>query len=185
MPIVKYYTSVPDGSEALVLSPILKGKATLYICSTESKAQRLVEQLSIVSPEINPFYFPAWDCLPYDRVSPGQDVMNLRINILTNLIEQKETYCIVTSIAGLLQRLPPKQALEGQSMLIKQKEPLNRDRLLDYLRDMSYVRVDTVRDVGDYAVRGGIIDFFPTGNTDPVRMDFFGDQIDTLRLFDA
>ena len=185
MSLTQIYTSVPEGAESIVLDSLLENQTTLYVCATEAKAQRLVEQLNIVSPKTKPLYFPAWDCLPYDRVSSGLDVMTMRINVLTTLLENKQTYCVVTSIAGLLQRLPPKSALSGQSLMIQPGQAISRDRLLSYLGDMGYVRSETVRESGEYAVRGGIIDFFPTGTTDPVRVDFFGDEVDSLRTFDA
>ena len=187
MPLKQIYTGVPDGAEALILHSLFRHQATLYICATESKAQRLVEQLTIVAPDIRPLYFPAWDCLPYDRVSSGLDVMTLRIDALTKLLEASPdpSYCVVASVAALLQRLPPKSALEGQSLHIQPGQSLSRDHLLTFLAKMGYVRSETVRDVGEYAVRGGIIDFFPIGNADPIRIDFFGDEVDHLRAFDA
>jgi transcription-repair coupling factor (superfamily II helicase) len=185
MSLKHIYAGVPEGAEALVLSRVLAGESALYVCATESKAQRLVEQLAIAAPQINPLYFPAWDCLPYDRVASGLDVMTMRINVLTTLLEEKQTYCVVTSIASLLQRLPPKSALAGQSLSIQPKQSLSRDLLLSYLGTMGYVRSETVRESGEYAVRGGIIDFFPTGSLDPVRVDFFGDEVESLRTFDA
>lgn len=186
MPLNQIYAGVPDGAEAFVFSPLLGGKKILYICATEGKAQRLVEQLTLVLPEINPLYFPAWDCLPYDRVSSGLDVMTQRIDVLTMLLENTlSSFCVVTSVAALLQRLPAKNALENQSLSLQSGQSLSRERLLGFLADMGYVRVDTVRENGEYAVRGGIIDFFPPGVPDPIRVDFFGDEIDSLRAFDA
>lgn len=186
MSLNQIYASVPDGAEAFVLGSHLTDKKTLYVCATESKAQRLVEQLTLVAPQTNPLYFPAWDCLPYDRVSPGLDVMTQRIDVLTMLLGgTPSSFCVVMSIAALLQRLPPKSALENQSLNLQSGQSLSRERLLSFLTDMGYVRVDTVRENGEYAVRGGIIDFFPPGVPDPIRVDFFGDEVDSLRAFDA
>ncbi|MBX9805323.1 MAG: transcription-repair coupling factor [Alphaproteobacteria bacterium] len=186
MSVNHIYAGVPDGAEALLLSSPFADQLTLYICATEAKARRLVEQLEIVSPSLHPLYFPAWDCLPYDRVSSGLDVMTMRINVLTTLLEPTATpRCVITSVAALLQRLPPKSSLEGQSLTIQMGKSLKRDHLLKFLNEMGYVRSETVRESGEYAVRGGIIDFFPTSVNDPVRIDFFGDEVDQLRSFDA
>ncbi|MDF3033264.1 MAG: mfd [Alphaproteobacteria bacterium] len=187
MPLERIYAGVPDGSEALVFRSLFPQQVTLYVCATEAKAQRLIEQLAIVVPEVSPLHFPAWDCLPYDRVSPGLDVMTARIDVLTKLVEVSpdQPCCVVASVAALLQRLPPKSALEGQSLCIQVGQSLSRDHLLAFLARMGYVRSETVRESGEYAVRGGIIDFFPTGVSDPVRIDFFGDEVDHLRTFDA
>ncbi len=186
MSLNQIYASIPDGAEAFVFGTHLRDQKTLYICATEAKAQRLVEQLSLVAPQTNPLYFPAWDCLPYDRVSSGLDIMTQRIDVLTMLLgDSLPSFCIVTSVAALLQRLPPKKALENQSLRLQPGQSLSRERLLSFLGEMGYLRVDTVRESGEYAVRGGIIDFFPPGVPDPIRIDFFGDDIDTLRAFDA
>jgi len=186
MPLNQIFASIPDGAEAFVLGPLLGGKKTLYICATEAKAQRLIEQLTLVAPQANPLYFPAWDCLPYDRVSPGLDVMTQRIDVLTMLLEERQSpFCLVVSAAALLQRLPPRSALENQSLKLQSGQPLDREHLLGFLADKGYMRVDTVRENGEYAVRGGIIDFFPPGVSDPIRVDFFGDEVDSLRAFDA
>jgi transcription-repair coupling factor (superfamily II helicase) len=185
MSLSQIYAGVPDGAEALVLSSLLTNKLTLFVCATETKAQRLSEQLSIVAPQNNILYFPAWDCLPYDRVASGLDVMTMRIKVLTTLLDTNIQYCVVTSVAGLLQRLPPRSTLLGQSLIIEPSLSLSRDRLLSYLGNMGYLRAETVREAGEYAVRGGIIDFFSTDLTDPVRVDFFGDVVESLRTFDA
>jgi len=179
--------NVPDGAEAFVLPPVLEGKIILYVCATEAKAQQFVEQLTIIAPHLCSLYFPSWDCLPYDRVSPSLDVMTQRIDVLTTLLEVALplSCCIVTSVAALLQRLPPRNALKGQSFLVQSGQPLSRDEFLDFLVKAGYQRAETVRESGEYAVRGGIIDFFPPGILDPVRVDFFGNEIESLRTFDA
>jgi len=185
MPLKQIHAGVPEGAEAFLFRSLLRQKS-LYVCATEAKAQRLAEQLSLVAPDVRSLYFPAWDCLPYDRVSPGLDVLSLRIDVLTKLLENPfGQSCVVTSVAALLQRLPPKAALEGQSLSIQVGQSLSRDHLLAFLAGMGYIRSETVRESGEYAIRGGIIDFFPVGAADPVRIDFFGDDVDQLRAFDA
>lgn len=185
MPLLKTYASVPDGAEAIILQPLLERRPCLYVCATEAKAQKLAEQLTVTAPHLNLLSFPAWDCLPYDRVSPSLDVITQRIDALTTLLETTSPYCLVTSVAALLQRLPPKTALQGQSLTLQLGQSLDRDQVLGFLNNRGYIRVDTVREAGEYAVRGGIIDFFPIGASDPVRLDFFGNEIDQLRSFDA
>jgi len=186
MPIKKIYAGIPEGSEAIILHPHLKMQKSLFVCATEAKAQRMTEQLKIVAPELSIFHFPAWDCLPYDRVSCGLDVMTHRIDVLTTLLESSlQSYCLVTSIPALLQKLPPQEALKGQSLTIHIGQALGREHLLTFLNKQGYIRAETVRESGEYAVRGGIIDFFPTGREDPVRVDFFGEEVEQLKSFDA
>lgn len=185
MSLTQIYARVPDGAEAPLFHTLLGEQSILYVCATEAKAQRLSDQLAIITSPDQILYFPAWDCLPYDRVSSGLDVMTTRIDVLTTLLEKGQNYCVVTSVAALLQRLPPRSALEGQSFTIQSGQSTKRDDLLSFLSQMGYVRSETVRESGEYAVRGGIVDFFPTGVADPVRVDFFGDEVDQLRSFDA
>lgn len=186
MPLTKIFAQIPNGAEAILLAAELQTQKTLYVCATEAKAQRLKEQLSIVCPLLPVLYFPAWDCLPYDRVSSGLDVITQRIDVLTTLLEfEARSYCLITSVPALLQRLPPQTSLQGQSLTLEKGQSVGRGRLLDFLTNRGYVRAETVREAGEYAVRGGIIDFFPPGAEDPVRIDFFGDEIEHLRAFDA
>lgn len=186
MPLTKIYAQVPEGAEAVLLSPVLEGQKNLYVCTTEAKAQRLADQLKIASPHMTIVYFPAWDCLPYDRASPGLDVMTRRMDVLTMLQDEtQDSYCVITSVSALLQRLPPPEALKNQTLILKTGQSFKRDDLQSFLIDMGYTHGETVREIGEYAVRGSIIDFFPSSVSDPVRVDFFGDEIDALKSFDA
>ena len=185
MPLKNIYSGVTAGAEAITLSSLFKSRPVLYICATEAKAQQLKEQFTHVAPFLNLLYFPAWDCLPYDRVSAGLDVMAQRIDILTTLSEARQPYCVIMSVAAFLQKLPPKDVLQKQVLTLTSGQALSQGQLIGYLSERGYIRTETVREAGEYAVRGGIIDLFPPGSDLPIRVDFFGDEIEQLRSFDV
>jgi transcription-repair coupling factor (superfamily II helicase) len=185
MPHVRVYSEIPEGAESLVLGTEFRNDTVLYVCGTESRAQELAEQFSLAAPFLDIYYFPGWDCLPYDRVSSGLDVRTRRIDVLTTLLNTTQPCCVVTSVAALLQRLPPKDNFAKPFLNIKTGQTLAHDQLLACLTELGYNRTDIVRESGEYAVRGGIIDFYPATEAFPVRIDFFGDIVEHLRPFNV
>lgn len=128
--------------------------------------------------------FPAWDCLPYDRVSPSLDCISQRVNTLTTLSEDP-TQILVTSVTALSQYLPPRQSFLGESLCLQKSQSYSFLKLSEYLAEKGFNRVGVVYEPGDYAVRGDIIDFFPIAHENPYRIDFFGNDIERIRQFDA
>ena len=137
------------------------------------------------APELRLLPFPAWDCLPYDRVSPKPDIESARLASLAALAGGIEgPAIIVTSVAAMLQRVPPRAAIRQASFSAETGEEVDRDALIAFLASNGYVRAGTVRDPGDFALRGGIVDLWPPGAEDPLRLDFFGETLDAIRRFD-
>ena len=156
----------------------------LVVTATENQVVRLAEQLNRIAPDIACLSFPAWDCLPYDRVSPSQDIVTQRLQTLTTLIHDPQRYCLITSMASLIQRVPPRLSLIGESLELKIGQKIGREVLLSYLSHKGFRRCETVYEPGDYAIRGSIVDIFPTACENPLRFDFFDDVLDTLKSFD-
>ena len=177
---------VPHGYQPFILDELFKKhqKSIVFVSSTEEHLYALKKQLGIINPNLPTLIFPAWDCLPYDRVSPGLDVVTARLETLTKLLENPEPTCILTSTSALTQRLAPRLSLLGESLNLKSGISHPREQLLKELTDKGYSRRETVYEAGDYAVRGSILDLFPTNAPYPIRIDFFGDTIETLRTFD-
>ncbi|HEX2761168.1 MAG TPA: CarD family transcriptional regulator, partial [Rhizomicrobium sp.] len=125
------------------------------------------------------------DCLPYDRVSPKPDIESTRLATLAMLARGMEAAVIVTSVNALLQRVPPRDAIAKASFQARMGEDVDREGLIRFLASNGYVRADTVRDPGDFALRGGIVDLWPPGIDEPLRLDFFGETLETIRGFDA
>ncbi|MEO1020201.1 MAG: transcription-repair coupling factor, partial [Pseudomonadota bacterium] len=179
-----------EGLEAAYLarSLIEKGdKAILHIARDADRTSFLEAMMAFFAPKIDVVVFPAWDCLPYDRVSPNAAITAQRLKALTTLAEWpgKRPLLVLTTANAIVQRVPPPEIVEGGHFALKPGRKLDRDALLDYLGRNGYRRVGTVHEPGEFAVRGGLIDIFATGEDTPLRLDLFGDEIDTIRAFDA
>jgi len=128
-------------------------------------------------------HFVEWETLPYDSFSPHQDIVSQRLAVLAAL-PRLSSGIVVVSAPTLLQRLPPASYVAARSLDLSVGATLDRDVFVDTLTAAGYLRVPQVEEHGEFAVRGALLDLFPMGSDQPVRMDFFGDQIDTLRYFD-
>ena len=160
----------------------------LHIARDANRMAAFLDGLAFFAPEIATISFPAWDCLPYDRVSPNRDIASRRIDALTTLAglpEQPDRQLLViTSANAILQRVSARDVLRGASRTFERGAGLDLAELGDFFARNGFERVGTVREHGEYAVRGGIVDLYPPGEENPIRLDLFGDEIEALRLFD-
>ncbi len=179
-------TNVPDGYDALLLSELSYQKdKILFIARDEERALRIKEQLTFFRSAQRVLFFPAWDCLPYDRISPHSDILAQRLDTLTSLLSANEPYLLITTIQALLQKLPPHKELMGKTLTLKKGEDINHESFLTFLINNGYAKRETVREWGEFATRGSLIDIFPPGYNSPLRLDFFGTTLESLRTFDA
>ncbi|MCR9219931.1 MAG: transcription-repair coupling factor [Alphaproteobacteria bacterium] len=147
----------------------------------------MADRLAFVAPSLAVLQLPAWDCLPYDRVSPNAASVARRLEALTRLAADApgpETV-VLTTVAAATQRVPARAALADAALALKPGDSAPLDRLTQFFAKNGYRRADTVREPGEFAVRGGILDVFPPGEEEPLRLDFFGDELETVRRFDA
>ena len=147
----------------------------------------LSRSLAFFAPDIEVLEFPAWDCLPYDRVSPHATVVAQRMMALARLARVKgreRPAVLLTPVNAILQRVPPRETLARQSLSAAPGNLLAMSGVIQWLELNGFTRSGTVREAGDYAVRGGIVDLFAPGMADPVRLDFFGDTLESIRSFD-
>ena len=159
--------------------------AVLHVARDDARMARLAEALAFFAPEFEVLRFPAWDCLPYDRVSPNPEIVSERIATLARLLEPAERPRIVlTTVNALVQRVPPRAVFRGASLTIRAGGTLDADEFIRFLEANGYGRAGTVMEPGEYATRGGIIDVFPAGEPEPVRLDLFGDEVESIRRFD-
>ncbi len=158
----------------------------LYVTRDAQRSTALAALVRFFAPGIEILTLPAWDCLPYDRVSPNATVVAERLATLHQLArgEGRRKLLVLVSANALTQLLPPPEAVRASHLLLKTSARVERDGLLAHLERNGYQRVGTVVDPGDYAVRGGLIDLFPTGAAQPVRLDFFGSTLESIRRFD-
>ncbi len=130
------------------------------------------------------YNFPSWECLPYDEFSPHQDITSQRMRLL-NQLPMLGKAVVVISVDNLMQRLPPIEYVESNSFEFRVGQSLDFELFRTRLEKTSYHSVNQVESPGDYVIRGGVIDVFPMGLDDPIRIELFGDEIDSLRLFDV
>ncbi len=125
-----------------------------------------------------------WETLPYDSFSPHQDIISSRLSTLYQLPTMQRGVLIVP-VNTLMQRVCPHSFLHGHALVMKKGQRLSRDALRTQLDSAGYRHVDQVMEHGEYATRGALLDLFPMGSELPYRLDFFDDEIDSLRVFDV
>ena len=178
----------PEGYDALLIAEAVKksGGTHLHIARDEQRAAALVEALAFFEPKLEVLTFPAWDCLPYDRVSPKPEIAAERMTTLAALTGRKRgPRVVVTTVSAALQRVPPRAAVESASFRVRKGATVKLDDLLSFLSRNGFARASSVVEPGDFAVRGGIVDVFPPGMEMPLRLDLFGDTLESIRQFEA
>ncbi len=179
---------VPTGVDALVLAEVarLSPKGVIHIAPDDAAVDRLQAALSFFAPDVPTRQFPAWDCLPYDRASPRPELQGQRLDTLSQLLahDGKRPLLLLTTVNAVTQRVLPPSVLSGAVIQARVGGQLSDEQLKDALIRTGYSRTDTVREPGEFAIRGGIIDLFPAGEEDPLRLDLFGDEVESIRTFD-
>ncbi len=177
----------PAGYEPWLMADLAraaKGRA-VFIASDDAAARALIDAATYFAPELETISFPAWDCLPFDRASPSLRVTADRLAALAALSAPTgKAQLLVTTVNAASQRTLPPGRISALTARIAPGERIDRDKLAAILQSNGYVRTDTVADAGEFAVRGGLLDLFPAGETHALRLDFFGDEIETVRRFD-
>ena len=187
----------PDGVDALTLADLVRGRAaanlgqtSVYIARDDAQANAFQTALDFFAPELDVLTFPAWDCLPYDRVSPKAEIVAARMAALAHLVERQSAdeakpLILLTTINAILQRVPTASTVADAALLCSPGNVIDLEELTQFLARNGYARASTVREPGDFAIRGGIVDLFPPGREQPVRLDLFGDMLESIRSFDA
>jgi len=155
----------------------------LVIADDPRQADRLESEIRFFcNGDIEVRHFVEWETLPWDSFSPHQDIVSERLSVLATLREMRRGI-VVASAPALLQRLPPVDYVAARSLSLRTGQTLPRAEFIDSLSASGYLRVPQVSEHGEFAVRGSLIDMFPMGSTKPVRIDFFDDDIESLRYF--
>jgi transcription-repair coupling factor (superfamily II helicase) len=183
-------TGAPQGYDAYLAVEAARRSRNLvlFVATDDIHAAAVAEAAKFFAPGLERLSFPAWDCLPYDRVSPKPDIESVRLATLSTLATVSghfDSALVVTTINAVLQRVPPKDWIAGSSFIARSGDMISREKLTAFLSGNGYVRAGTVREPGDFALRGGIIDLWPPGAEQPLRLDFFGEELEAIRVFDA
>ena len=162
-----------------------KGGRAVIIAADEAAMRALADTVPIFAPEVEVLTLPAWDCLPYDRASPALRVMAERLATLQALqVMRSGPQLLIATENAVTQRLLTPFRIRQLTRRLAEGERIERDKLVELLVANGYQRTDAVHDAGEFAVRGSILDLFPAGEPSAIRLDFFGDEIETMRRFD-
>ena len=179
-------SGAPEGFDAkLILDEVAKSGPVVHIARDDKRLAAMQAALAFFAPDMPVIVFPAWDCLPYDRVSPNADISAMRMATLAGLVNgMPDKFVLLTSMAAATQRVPARSVLRDAAFKAHVGDRIDEKGLREFLVRMGFTQSPTVMEPGDYAVRGGIIDIFPPGQSGPVRLDLFGDVLDGARRFD-
>jgi len=187
-------SNVPDGMQPVVLARLVEDRlkthgddpvAVVFVARDGRRMQRMAEILEQLMPGHPVLQLPAWDCLPYDRVSPNGVTIAARMTTISSIASGAVKGAIVlTTVNALVQKLPPLDMVRGMSFSAAAGQVVDSEKLIAWAAGNGYLRVPTVREQGEYAVRGGLVDLFPAGAEAPMRFDFFGRQLESIRTFD-
>ena len=185
---VKTFSSVPVGFDAFWLeNAITKNDETfLYVVSNGVALFQTAEIIKYLNPKIEVLVFPAWDTVPYDRNSPNVNILSQRLETLSKLVlepKPKHKRVIITSVGAIIQKLPPKKIFLNSNKMIKIGTTLDFNSFLHYCAINGYVKVEQVMEPSEFALRGDIIDIFPAGADEPIRIDLFDDEVENIRTF--
>jgi len=179
----------PEGFDALMMADIVKarGGLTCFVARDAARASAFADGLRFFAEGVATVRLSSWDCLPYDRIGPSPVVAAERMATLSRLAHQprpdKPTVLIATAPA-LLQRVPTRAVVKASSYLARSGNDVHIADLERYFKVNGYVRASTVAERGEFAIRGGVIDVWAPGAEEPVRLDLFGDSLESIRAFD-
>ena len=182
--------AAPEGFDALVMADIARarGGLSVFVARDTARGTAFADGLRFFADGIDILRIPSWDCLPYDRIGPSPGCAAERMATLSRLalgLDPKKPAVLVLSAPALLQRVPPREAVKAASYLARAGQDVNIADLERYFAVNGYIRASTVAERGEFAIRGGVIDVWAPGAEEPVRLDLFGDSLESIRAFDA
>ncbi len=178
-------TGLRGSSAALLAARLARegGRPLLCVVPSEGEAATLEQDLGFFT-DLPVFLYPAYDIPPYTPLSPDPSTVARRLDSLYQLLSTEPPFIVVAPVEALLRRVLPKERLTGLVELVAAGEETDREQLVKRLVDAGYEAVSLVQTVGEFSVRGGIVDLFAPGFDFPLRLDFFGDTVESIRLFD-
>jgi len=177
----------PEGFDAQIIASELAktGGPILHIARDDKRVAAMQAALAFFAPDAVVIHFPGWDCLPFDRMSPNPDVSATRMATLAGLAHgMPRQFILLTTLNAATQKVPARSVLKEAAFSAQVGQQIDEPALRSFLTRMGFSQTPTVMEPGDYAIRGGIIDIYPPGESGPVRLDLFGDVLDGARRFD-
>ena len=179
----------PEGFDArLILNEIDRShNSVIHIVTDDQRLVELTNALTFFDPKIPVISFPAWDCLPYDRISPNVNIAAARMSTLAALSNETlpKTFVLLTTLNAATQRIPARDYVKRATLIATVGDRVTECELREFLAKAGFSRTSTVTEPGDFAIRGGIVDLYPSGDSGPIRLDFLGDILDGARRFDV
>jgi transcription-repair coupling factor (superfamily II helicase) len=191
------FSHAPEGFDAFVAGDLARALAAgsegasavfVHVARDTQRSAQFREALRFSAPFCEILDVPGWDCQPYDRVSPSAAVSARRMIALARLARSKSSAgrprVIATTVDCLLQRVPPQGRIAADAFSAAPGNVVVLEELTTWLQTNGFSRAATVREVGDYAQRGGLVDLYAPSMPGPIRLDFFGDTLESIRTFD-
>ena len=184
---------VPEGYDALIVADLARRNLgdgpvdAVFVARDAPRLSAFAEAASFFAPDIEIITLPGWDCLPYDRVSPTPALLSQRLAAMAQLAAPrvgKVPVVLAVTVGAAMQRMLPRALVKGSALALRPGQMVDLAHIVTWLEANGFMRTSTVRENGEYAVRGGILDLFAPGAEAPVRLDFFGDTLETIRAFD-
>ena len=183
--------ALPHGSaDALMLARLtaqrrnLKQGLTTIVCADPHDCERLKDEIAWFAPDVKAHVLPDWETLPYDAISPHQDLISERLETLY-LVARGEVDVLLVAASTALQRLTPREFIAQRTFFVKVGDQLNQAALRSQLTLAGYAHVQQVVSPGEWAARGSLLDLFPMGSSVPYRIDLFGSDIESIKTFDV
>ena len=176
------FENIWDGPKSVLISLAAAQNKNIVILTGGVREDHLFENLSFFTRA--PLEFPSWETLPSEGIAPSPDIIGKRLEVLYSLTQKKGPHIILCSLQSLLQKIPKKESLKDQFYLFSVRDFLDFENFPILLTSLQYTRETVVSDKGQFAVRGGIVDLFPISSSDPYRIEFFGNEIESIRTFD-
>ncbi|HEY0435059.1 MAG TPA: transcription-repair coupling factor, partial [Phenylobacterium sp.] len=178
----------PEGFDALVMADVVKARKGLsvFVARDGARMSAFAEAFRFFAPQVEVLTLPGWDCLPYDRVGPSAGIAAQRMTTLSRLATglDDKPRLLITSVPALVQRVPPQTSVKRATFSAHVGNVVEIADLEAYFQVNGYQRASTVSEKGEFAIRGGVIDVYPPSAEEPVRLDLFGDTLESIRAFD-
>ncbi len=180
------WQGLAGSSVALALAELIDqhDKPVLIVTPDAPQAHRLEHEMQYLSRKGDQvMVFPDWETLPYDSFSPHQDIISERLSVLAAL-PTMQSGALIVSLNTLIQRIAPVDYVSGQALQVSKGQQLDGHKLRQRLERAGYRHVNQVMEHGEFCARGSLLDLFPMGSSSPFRIDFFDDEVDSIRTFD-